>query len=463
MVQRWCRLPVPDAKVRGYGPCRSTCRTSAAPRAVGSTPSHHVTLLAVAIVVLMALASVLALAEAAISRISPARALALRAQGHRNATLLEKIESDPVRHLNAIYLAVMFAQNGSTVLVAVLAEHHLGDIGITVAALVFTLAYFVVVEAMSKTFAILHSERVALVLAPFVWVLGRTLLLPTRALIGLANVLLPGKGLKQGPFFIEQEIRSLAEVGHREGTIEDHEREMIHSVFQLGDRTVREIMVPRPDIVAIDLAEPLNAATETIIQSGFTRIPAYRGDLDHIEGIVHAKDVLNLLHNGRHEVALAAILRPVRFVSDSKRLTVLLREMREEKFHLAIVSDEYGMVSGLVTLEDLLEELVGQFSDEHDREAPDVTSVGEGRYRVNAALPITELNELLGVELPRERWNTVGGLVFGLAGTIPEAGATVEIGDLHFTVETVHRHRIITVLVTQLPPAGETAISPRTP
>jgi len=274
-----------------------------------------------------------------------------------------------------------------------------------------------------------------------------------RGLAELVNVFLPGKGLKEGSSVIEHEIRSLAEVGHKEGTIEDHEREIIHSVFQLGDYTVRDIMVPRPDIVAIDVARPLDAAVGTIVQSGFTRIPAYRGDLDHIEGIVHAKDALSLLHEGRHAATLAANLRPVRFIPDSTRLAVLLREMREEKFHLAIASDEYGLVSGLVTLDDLLEKLVGQFSDEHDSEAPDVASIGEGRYRVNAALPIADLNEILGVNLPREEWNTVGGLVFGLAGTIPAAGATVEIGDFQFTVETIRRHRIITVVVTHHPPA----------
>jgi putative hemolysin len=412
-------------------------------------------MLVIAVILLVALASVLALAEASIGRITPVRAPALRVHGHR-ATALEQIESDPARHLNAICFCAMFAQNGSVLLVAALAQHRLGHIGITVVAVAFTLAYFVVVEAMSKTFAVLHSERVALTLAPFVWLLGRTLWLPTRGLIGLANVLLPGKGLKQGPLFIEQEIRSLAEFGHQDGTIEDHEREMIHSVFQLGDHTVRDIMVPRPDIVAIDLAQPLNAVAETIVQNGFSRIPAYHGDLDHIEGIVHAKDVLNLLHEDRHDVTLAGTLRPVRFVPDSTPLAVLLRDMREEKFHFAIASDEYGLVSGLVTLKDLLEELVGQFSDEDDRDAPDVTSIGEGRYRANAALTIAELDELLGVELPRERWNTVGGLVFGLAGTIPAEGATVEIGDVHFTVEKIRRHRIITVLVTQLPTRTQT-------
>ena len=208
-------------------------------------------------------------------------------------------------------------------------------------------------------------------------------------------------------------------------------------------------MVPRPDIVAIDVASSLDVAAELIVQRGFTRIPAYRGNLDHTEGIVHAKDVLNLLHQGRQDVPLAEILRPVRFVPESKRLAELLREMQAETFHLAVVSDEYGSVSGLVTIEDLLEELVGQISDEHDREAPDVTSLADGRYRVNAALPIVELDEILGVQLPHDRWNTVGGLVFGLAGCIPAEGASVAVCEFQFTVEKVQGRRILTVLVTK--------------
>ncbi len=406
--------------------------------------------LLIAVLVSVALASLLALAEASISRMTPVRAHTLRDQGHRNAALLELIESEPARYLNGIYLSVMFAQNGSAILVAILAEHYFEDVGITAVSIVFTLSYFVVVEAMSKTFAILHSDRVALALAPFVWFLGRALQVPTRALIGLANVLLPGKGLKQGPFVIEQEIRSLADVGHREGAISAHEKEIIHSVFQFGDQVVRNVMVPRPDIVAIDLASPLDVAAEVVVRHGFTRIPAYRGDLDHIEGIVHAKDILHLLHLDRREVTSAEILRPVRFVPEAKPLTDLLHDMQEERSHIAIVSDEYGSVSGLVTLEDLLEELVGQIRDEHDHEVPDVTPLGDGRYRVNAALPIVELNEMLGVHLPRERWNTVGGLVFGLAGAIPPEGASFTVDGFRFTVEKVQGRRVLSVLVTRL-------------
>src|SRR5439155_297055 len=238
----------------------------------------------------------------------------LRQEGRRNGALLEEIERDHAPYLNSIYLAVMFVQNGSAILVALVTEHYFADVGITLVSVAFTLAYFVIVEAMSKTYGILHSDRAALSMAPIVWALGRALALPARLLIGLANVLLPGKGLKQGPFVSEQDIRSMAEVGHEEGSI--------------------------------------------------------------------------------------------------------LREMQREKFHMAIVIDEYGSNAGLVTLEDLLEELVGEIADEHDVEERDVEPVGDGRYRVDASLPIRELNELVGTDLPRDRWNTVGGLMFGLLGTI---------------------------------------------
>jgi putative hemolysin len=212
-------------------------------------------------------------------------------------------------------------------------------------------------------------------------------------------------------------------------------------------------MVPRPDIIAVDLASSLEAAAKLIIEHGFTRIPAYRGDRDRIEGIVHAKDVVDLLYQGRRDVSLAEMLRPVRFVPDSKRPFELLREMQQEGFQLAIVTNEYGSVSGQVSLEDLMKRLVGQISDERGREAPDVTRLGNGRYRLNAALPIVELNEVLGVELPRNGWNTVGGLIYGLAGAIPAEGATVTVDNFQFSVERVAGRRIVTVLVTDLSPA----------
>jgi CBS domain containing-hemolysin-like protein len=418
-----------------------------------------VAVLLVPIVALVLLGAVLALAEASISRTSATRAIALKEQGRRNAALVEAIENAPERYLNAVYLAAMFTQNGSAILVAIFAERHFGQLGLTLMSVGFTLAYFVVVEAMAKTFAILHSDRMALAVAPFVWVVGRTLSLPTRALIGLANILLPGKGLRSGPFVIRSEIRTMADIGHQEGTIAGHEREIIHSVFQLGGRVVSEVMVPRPDIVAIDITHSLQEAADLMVRSGVTRLPAYRGDLEHTEGIIHGKDVLDVLRREHEGTALQDLLRPVRFVPESKRLAELLREMQAEKFHLAMVSDEYGLVSGVVTLEDLLEEIVGSIRDEHDEEPAEVVALGDGRYRVNAALSINDLNEALAATLPRDRWNTVGGLVFGLAGKIPAAGEGVELDPYRFTVEKLDGRRIVTVLVEPLPPAAALAES----
>lgn len=411
------------------------------------------TVLYLAVGVLVLFASTLALAEASISRMTLVRARALREQGHRNAALLESIEHDPARALNAVYLSVMFAQNGSAILVAVLAERHFTEVGIMAVSVAFTLAYFVFVEAMCKTFAILHSDRVALLVAPLVWVLGRALALPTRALIGVANILLPGKGLKQGPFATEADIRSLAEAGYEEGMIERHEKEMIHSVFRFGDRVAREVMTLRPDIVALDADTSLAQAVQVFLEHGLSRLPVYRDDLDHTEGIVVIQDVLRAVSEGRVLASIAALLQPVRFVPESTPASELLRMMQGEGLALVMIGDEYGFVSGLVTIESLLAQLVGGMTEETSDAATEIVDLGEGRYRIDAALPITDLNLALDANLPHDRWNTVGGLIFGLLGRIPGEGDSVELEGLRFTAEKLHGRRIEAVLIEPCPEA----------
>jgi CBS domain containing-hemolysin-like protein len=232
--------------------------------------------------------SVLAMAESSLTRMSRVRALALAEDGRRNADLLVRLETDPPRYLNSVYLAVMFVQNGSAILVALLSERTWGDTWVTLASLVFTLLYFVLVEAMSKTFGIQNSDRVALFLTPVVFFLGRLLQYPTRLLIGLANWLLPGKGLREGPFVSEGDIRSMAEVGHEEGSIEEDEKELIHSIFEFGDTIVREVMVPRPDVIAIEDTFSLRDVQELVLEHGYSRIPVFHEDLDDVEGVVFA-------------------------------------------------------------------------------------------------------------------------------------------------------------------------------
>jgi CBS domain containing-hemolysin-like protein len=401
---------------------------------------------------LVVLGAVLAMAEASISRMTRVRAAALKEGGRRNAALLEQIELDPAPYLNSIYLAVMLAQNGSAILVARLASWYFDDLGITLLSVGYTLAYFIVVEAMAKTFGILHSDRVALALAPVVWVLGRILAWPTRALIGIANILLPGKGLKQGPFVSPQDIRSMAEVGHEEGVIEETEKEMIHSIFAFGDTLVREVMVPRPDVVAVEADRTVDGAMELVLSNKFSRVPVYRGDLDHIVGVLHEKDILAALYAGQRDRPVTELVRPAHFVPETSRAAALLRRMQREQFHMAMVVDEHGSTSGLVTLENLLEELVGNIADEHDvDEEKDIERLADGTYRVDASVSIRELNDLLGTEFPRERWNTVGGLMFGVLGTIPTQGEAVSLDGWRFTAEKVQGRRVTTVLVHRDP------------
>jgi putative hemolysin len=409
------------------------------------------------VVVLVVFGSVLAMAEASLTRMNRVRAMALEEEGRPHATRLVQLENDPPRYLNAIYLWVMLAQNGSAILVAILADRYLGNIWITVVSVLFTLAYFVAVEAMSKTYAILHSDRVALALAPFVFWLARLLRGPTRVLIGLANVLLPGRGLREGPFVSEEEIRAMAEAGHEEGAIEEEEKELIHSIFEFGDTVVREVMTPEPDIVAVEVAQSLNEVQDLVIKHGYSRIPVYRENMENIVGVVYAKDVLRELRGGRTDRGLEDLARKAAFVPESKKVTDLLKEMQRDKFHMALVVDEYGSMTGLVTLEDLLEEIVGEIVDEYDREDPNVEPAGDGRFRVNGRLPVDELNELLGVDLPQEDWDSVGGLMMGMLGRVPTQGEHVELQGIRFTAEQVTGRRIGKVLVERVPEAGSTA------
>jgi CBS domain containing-hemolysin-like protein len=399
------------------------------------------------VLALVLFGSVLAIAEASLTRMTRVRALALVEEKRRNAVTLERIEADPPRFLNAIYLTVMLCQNGSAIIVAILAEREFGGWGVTLVSVAFTLLYFVLVEAMSKTFGVLHSDGAALAVAPLVWFLGRMLAVPTRALIGLANVLLPGRGLKQGPFVSEADLRSMAEVGHEEGSIELEEKDLIHSIFEFGDTIVREVMVPRPDILAIESDKTLRDAQAAVLEHGYSRIPVFTDDLDDLLGVVYAKDVLKALHQGEREMPLREIVREAHFVPESKKVADLLREMQQEKFHIAMATDEYGSVSGLVTLEDLIEELVGEITDEYDVEEPELEEVAEGVYRVDGKMGIGEVNEILDVELPDEEWDTVGGLMLGLMGSIPDEGETVDFQSLSFTAEKVNGRRIVKIRI----------------
>ncbi|MDQ4094935.1 MAG: hemolysin family protein, partial [Actinomycetota bacterium] len=372
------------------------------------------------VVLLLALAALAAVAETAISRMGRAKAIHLAQEKNtRSAHALLKIAEDPAPFLNIALLLKLASHVTATVIATSFAVGRWGA-GETIAAGAMTFAVFTFVELVPRTFTVQRSDAAALRMARVVFAVGRLLQPLGNVLLRIANafmVLLPGRGLPKGPFVTEEEIRHMVDVAEEEEEIEEEERELIHSVFEFGDTVVREVMVPRPDMVTVRADANLNEALKTILEAGYSRIPIFEGDTDNITGVLYAKDLLKQIHEKKKNGGKVASLgRAPLFVPEQKKVAELLREMQQQRIHMAIVVDEYGGTAGLVTIEDLIEEIVGEIVDEYDQEEPLVEPVDDETIRVDAKMPIDEVNELLDVNLPHEEWDTVGGLVFGLTG-----------------------------------------------
>jgi CBS domain containing-hemolysin-like protein len=409
------------------------------------------------IVALTGVAAFLGAAETSLTRMGRIRAMHLAEEGRRGAGALVRLVENPPRFLNLVLLLVLVVQFFATALATSVAERLIGGgIGVAVAATAMTLLTFIFAEVAPKTFAVQHTDRVALSVAPLVYLLVRLPILGplTRLLIGIGNVVTPGKGLATGPFLSEDELRAMVDEAEKEEVIEQEEREMIHSIFEFGDTILREVMVPRPDMVAVSADRSLQEVLEVILRSGYSRIPVYERDIDDIVGLAYAKDVLRSLHDGQVDKPLADILRPAPFMPESMKAADCLREMRRRKSHMVIVIDEYGGTAGLVTIEDLLEEIVGEIADEYDREEPNVEPLPDGDYRVNARLGIDEVNELLDVQLPSTEWDSIGGLVLNLVGDVPREGQEVEFMGLKLRAERVQGRRLGRIRIHRLDEAG---------
>jgi CBS domain containing-hemolysin-like protein len=274
-----------------------------------------------------------------------------------------------------------------------------------------------------------------------------------RALIGLANVLVPGKGLRQGPFVSERELLGIVEAAAEDEVIEHEERRLIESIIEFGDTVAREVMVPRPDMVTVAATATITEALDLAIEHGFSRLPVSGESIDDVLGIAYTKDLVRAERDGRGFQPVAGMARSARFVPETKPVSLLMREMQAEKFHMAVLVDEYGGTAGLVTLEDCLEELVGDIVDEYDVEAPDVERLPTGELRVEGGVAIDEMNELLGFELPDEDWDTVGGFVLGTLGHVPAEGESIQFRGHRFTASRVEGRRISEVVVSS--PANE--------
>lgn len=405
----------------------------------------------VAVVVLVAISAVLSAAETSLTRISRIKAQALREQGRRGARALCALVEQPSTYLSTVLLLTLVAQLIAATLVGVVADHAFGPLGVAVATAVEILVIFVVGEAIPKNVAAVHPEGTALRLAPIVALLVRVW--PIRVLASgvarLSAVLTPFRA--QRSLVSEEELLAMADAAEEGDVIENDERQLIHSVISFGDTIAREVMVPRPDIVAVPSSTTVAAAIEVVIEVGRSRLPVFEGSIDNILGMVLAKDLLALEYKGQREELVGRHMRPIHFVPETKPVAELLREMRDGKFHLAVVVDEYGSTAGIVTLEDLIEELVGEIHDEYDAAGEGIVTLGEGRWEVRGSVSIDDLSERIGEELPEGEWDSVGGLIMGLLGHLPRVGEEVRVDGVRLAVRQVVRHRVASVLVERLP------------
>ena len=412
---------------------------------------NNTVLMAVGVFVLIGMAAVLACSETALTRTNRIRAITLAEEGKKGSKQLLRLVEHPEQFLNTVLLLVLLCHLAAASLVSILAERWAGALGVLLAVAFEVVVIFVFAEAVPKTYAVQHPDRAALRVAPIISgiVAFPPIRLLSRALIGMANVLVPGRGLKQGPFLSEEELLAMADAAVEEDVIEREERQLIHHIIEFGDTIVREVMVPRPDMVAVEARATVDDALEVALAAGYSRIPVYEQGIDDILGIIYTKDLMRAVRDGKADDPVRSLVRRANFVPETKRVAELLPEMQKQKAHMAIVVDEHGGVAGLVTLEDLIEELVGEIQDEYDVEDPPIERLSEGELSVDARLPIDELGDLLEVEFPEGEYDTVGGLLLDLLGHVPEEGESVDFDGYRLTAEKVMGRRIGRVRISR--------------
>jgi CBS domain containing-hemolysin-like protein len=407
---------------------------------------------------LVVLAGLFAMTDAALGAVSAARAGELAREGVRGARALQAVASDVVRHINLLLLLRLLCELTATTLVALVVVDTIGVPdwrAALITAGAMTLVSFVVVGVAPRTIGRQHAYAVGRFAAPLVRWLGRVLNPLASLLILIGNAVTPGKGFREGPFATQVELRELVDLAEQRGVVEHGERQMIHSVFQLGDTIAREVMVPRTEMVWIEAAKSVRQGLVLAMRSGFSRIPVIGESVDDVLGVVYLKDLVRRAQAGNaDDLSVAEVMRDATFVPESKPVDDLLSDMQAARTHLVIVVDEYGGTAGLVTIEDIVEEIVGEITDEYDVERPPIERLNDGAYRVSARLPVEDLAELFDIELPTDEVETVSGLLAQALGRVPIPGASATVGGLRLVAEgtTGRRNRIDTVLVRRVSP-----------
>jgi len=397
----------------------------------------------------------LSLAEMSLSQLTKPRAAALAEKGAKSGKALVRLAAEPTMWVNPLLLTVNVCQTVQATLMGIVAGRLFGPAGVAVGVVINVMLFFVLAEAVPKTYALLNPVRGATTTARPISLLVR--FWPLRAastlLIKLTNVIVKGEGLKQGPFIGEQEFLGIVEAAAQESVIEHEERELIESIIEFGDTVVREIMVPRPDAMFIDSDLTITQALDKAVEDGFSRLPVLRkddDDVDDVVGIVYVKDLVIAERKGNGSTPITDLIREVEVVPENKLVADLMRSMQAKKFHMVMVADEYGIIVGLATLEDCLEELVGEIVDEHDDEDLSLQHLANGDYLVVGSMPISRLNDELELKVPESEYDTIGGFIFGMLGHVPVQGESVDFDGWRISTETLDGRRIQQVRISAI-------------
>ena len=424
-------------------------------------------LLVIIAVVLVVVAALLVMAETAIGRVSRGRVEDLEREGVRGSARLLDIVADRPRYVNVLLFLSTVASVTAIALVSYVGIATLQEVrgwpvwlALLVVVALMVIVNYVVLGVAARTLGRQHADRIALRSAGTASLLAGVLGPLATLLIVLGNALTPGRGYREGPFATQAELRELVDFAEAEDLIEDDERQMIHSVFELGDTFAREVMVPRTEMIYIERHKTLRQALSLGLRSGFSRIPVIGENSDDVIGIVYLKDIVRRVFDRRdaeQTETVESLMRPAFMVPDSKQVDELLKDMQAARTHMAIVVDEYGGTAGIVTIEDVLEEIVGEIDDEYDTAAPEVAKLESGSVRVSARMHVDDFADLIDVDVESEDEgiDTVLGLMGKRLGRVPIPGATIDVDGWRLTAEQGmgRRNRIGSVLAVRVEPA----------
>jgi CBS domain containing-hemolysin-like protein len=410
-------------------------------------------------IALAVVAGTLASVDAAVSSFSKARAEELDDEGRGGAGRLAEILEDPAPYLNSVLLMRVLAETSSIVLVALVVADQVDGLWrrFAIAVAIMVVVSFVLIGVGPRTLGRQHAERIALASAFPAIMLTRLLGPLPKLLILLGNALTPGRGFREGPFASEVEVRELVDLAAASSLIESDEGKMLQSVFELGDTIAREVMVPRTDLVFVERHKTLRQAMSLALRSGYSRMPIVGENLDDVLGMAYLKDVTKRVfdkHDAETTERVESIARPVLFVPDTKHADDLLKEMQAQRTHVAIVVDEFGGTAGMVTIEDIVEEIVGEITDEYDSEPEENQELADGSWRLSSRFEVDDLEDLFDIPIEDDDVDSVGGLMAKHLGTVPIRGSVIELEGLRFEAEgpSGRRNRIGSVLVSRIAP-----------